>query len=421
MTIHGLPAGMDWYTWWTVWLGGRLGGGGQGAIANLGARAQVLTKLVPPSVVQHLSTFQKSRLVLLVEKIGEYGTTAAQRALTAAERRSMLNISHGINRIVAGARAAAVEQAALSRAAQQQMQWARNVNLQRAASRGIFGTLGVGGTIVLSGVAAVILVGLFANARLTAKIEELQAINAGGVPPQEIVYGTAPNDCVQDEAAARGLVWTAPDGSECNGQADCSWRAPIDLPEPIWSDFTGQELETRRSQYMRDLAWFAASRLAAARAECGIEDPGGPLVAMSIPSAEEMCSFLPAGMVRLAQPPLGNPARQADCVMKDSGGEGVRMWAEVLTFDDQASGASFWLSGVEFSINGAPDPLSIGDRSWRIKSTSPTERHVLGGRVGPIGFALYSCEECAGTLIGELESTANHIVDAYETWAEEQG
>lgn len=420
MTIHGLPAGMDWYTWWTVWLGGRLGGGGQGALVNLGARAQVLTNLVPPSVMQHLGTFERSRLVLLVEKIGEYGTTAAQRALTAGERQSMVRISHGINRIVGAARTAAAQQATLSRAAQQQMQWVRNVNLRRAAPRGILGTLGLGGTVVLTGVAAVILVGVLANARLTAKIEEIQALNAAGVPPQEIVYGTAPNDCVQDEAAARGLVWTAPDGSECFGESDCSWRAPVDLPEPIWSDFEGRELEARRSQYIRDLAWFAAPRLAAARVECGLDDPNTSIAEGPIPSAEELCTFLPPGMVRLAQPPLGDPGRVTDCVMRDPGTEGVKMWAEVLAFNGQ-SGASIWLGGVEFAINGSPEQLGIGDQSWLIKSTSPTNRHVLGGRIGPVGFALYACEECAGTLIGDLESTARHIGDAYEKWAEQQG
>ena len=277
MTTPGMP-GMspsEFWIWRMRWYG-PMRGFEPGSITNLAERVRVLTNLVPRSGLQHLTNFQQSRLVLMVEKLGEYGATGAQRALRPAERRAIVNISRSVNQMIASARAAAaesaVEQAALSRAARAQMRWVERVNLRRAGVRGIFGTLGVGGTVVVGELLAILAVGLIANARQTSVLERIRAQNAGGGDPQVIVYGTPPlTECVQNAAAARGLIWTRPEG-ECGPTetGNCSWRAPTAMPEPISSDpvLPGETFESMRAKWLEKFAAFAAPRLGAARNEC---------------------------------------------------------------------------------------------------------------------------------------------------------
>jgi len=427
MTLPGLPAGMTPHQFWSLWGGGSHGFE-PGAITNLTKRARVLTKLVPKSVLRHLSTFQRSRLVLLVEKIGEYGGTAAQRALRPSERRALLNISKGINRIVASGRTAAAERAVLSRGAQAQMRWVEKVNLRRAGTRGIFGTLGVGGTVVLAAVVAIVAVGLYANARQTSVMEAIRAMNAAGGDPAEIVYGSPPpsgedGECLQREAADRGLVWTAPDGEACEGQSDCSWRAPVDLEEPLWSTFQDpDELERERADYEAELALFAGPRLAAARKACGIEDPvtAGGVTGRLWPIPDEMCDFIPGWITRTGQPAINGGASQRECVAAESTAEGFTpIWVEVMVPDgESAAAADEWLSLISTmnSLGGRRTDLDFGDRTILFEEES---RHVLAGIVGPVGYVLYA--STSGGRADDLEATAISIVNAYLDWADQQG
>jgi hypothetical protein len=421
MTLPGLPAGMtphEFVMWWT--------GGRAGSIANLASRARVLTNLVPQSVLQHLSTFERSRLVLLVERIGEYGSTAAQRALRPSERQALLRISRGINQIVASGRASAAEQAVLSRGAQAQMRWVEQVNLRRAGARGIFGTLGVGGTVIVASLVAILAVGLYANARQTAVMEAIRAMNTAGGDPGEIVYGTPPpegeqGECLQDEAASRGLVWTGPDGEPCAGRPDCSWRAPEAVPEPLWSTIQDTDaLETARAQYQTELALFAAPRLAESQRACGIGQPSESSTPRSWPIPDDMCDFIPGWLTRTPQPAINGAGTQRQCVAAETSPDGgTPIWVEVMVPDGESpSAAEQWLSLVpgNNSLSGTRTDLDIGDRAVLYVES---RRHVLAGIVGPVGYVLYASVD--GGRTGDLEATAVGIVNLYLDWANQQG
>ena len=64
---------------------------------------------------------------------------------------------------------------------------------------------------MVAALAAVVLVGLYANARQSSAMEAIRAMNAAGGDPEEIVFGSPPpsgeqGDCLMDEAAARGIT-----------------------------------------------------------------------------------------------------------------------------------------------------------------------------------------------------------------------
>ena len=418
MTTPGLPAGMTWSKWWAFWYGPQRGFE-PGAVSGLAQRARVLTNLVPESVLRHLSTFERSRLVLLVERIGEYRSAAA-RGLTGRERRALRNIARGIDRIVAGGRAAAAEHAALAGRARAQLRWVEKVNLRRASPRGLFGALGVGGTVVVAALAAILAVGLYASARQASVLEAITAMNAAGGDPAAFVYGSAPeNECVVDEAAARGLWWSAPDGSACPPETmrpDCSWRAPMDVPEPVWSEWSGAELERRRADWAMELAVFAAPRLQDARAECGIET--GAQTIWPVPDGEELCSFLPGGFTRkeaAAAIDADDLDATASCIAVDDL-TAVRVWAELYAVDAAAADES--LSNLSWGFSGPSEQWDIGDRGWLIRES---RRHIAGGVIGPVVYTFRACSECDGARASDLPALARHVVAAYLDWAGTEG
>jgi len=436
--MPGLPAGMTPHQF-LMWWRGPARGFQPGAITNLSNRARVLAKLVPKSVLQHLSTFQRSRLVLLVEKIGEYGGTAAQRALRPSERRALLNISKGINRIVASGRTAAAERAILSRGAQVIIREFGRVNLRRAASRGVLGTLGVGGTVLVGSLLAILAVGLYANARQASVMERIRAENAAGGDPAVLVVGLPPEDlCVVDEAAARGLIWSEPDGEpsglSCTA-ADCGWQAPMQEPNwtayPNWPGLEGPALEAKRAEWLEakraewadELPRIVQQPLAEAREACGFESvvAGEPAAsAWPVPTSEELCDFLPGWIPRTGQSAISVFFDDPQCVGAESADGYTPIWAEVVVpFGQTAVDADDWLSLVPDQTNfvrGNRIDLEIGDRSWRFENE---DNHAVGGIIGPIGYLM-----TANTTQGraaDLEASAVHIVNAYLEWADQQG
>lgn len=218
------------------------------------------------------------------------------------------------------------------------------------------------------------------------------------------------------------MVWTAPDGSPCTGAADCSWRAPEAVPEPLWSTFDdADELESARASCEASLALYAAPRLAAAREECGIENQAVEAAAARIwLIPDEMCDFIPGSIPRTGQAAINGAGVERQCVAAESTPEGgTPIWVEVMVpTGESPAAAEEWLSTVATmnSLGGIRADLDIGDRATLFQES---ERHVLTGIVGPVGYVLYA--GTAGGRTGDLEATAVSIVDAYLEWAERQG
>jgi hypothetical protein len=216
-----------------------------------------------------------------------------------------------------------------------------------------------------------------------------------------------------DEAAARGLWWSAPDGSACppaEMRPDCSWRAPLDVPEPLWSEWSGAELDRRREEWTMDLAVFAAPRLAEARRECGAEAQ----TIWPIPNEEELCSFLPGGLTRKetsAAIDAGDLEASASCVAVDDLTT-VRIWVEVYAVDPAAADES--LSNLSWGFSGSSEQWDVGDRAWVIHES---RRDVAGGMIGPVVYTFRACSECDGAKADGLEAMARHVVESYLDWA----
>jgi hypothetical protein len=409
----------DWRYFWT---GGQRGFRTVRRISMLYKRAEVLTEFVPRSALRHLSAFQRSRLVLLVERMGEYGATAARRALTGRERDALRAMAQGINRIVASGQAAATEHAALAARAQAHARWVRATNVRRAASRGVLGTLGVGGTVLVGSLLAILAVGLYANARITSKIDEIRAAIASG-DPGVLVVGLPPEDeCVVDEAAARGLIWSDPDGDPsgtgCTA-ADCSWHAPE--AEPEWTRYTGVELENMRTAWAQQLPGIVAGPLAEAREACGYA--GGVVAGETpLPTPDEVCSFLPDELTLTGQQAITVTAEETHCVGVDfvevEGSQPYpRIWVEAVVPSGQT--ADSWLSflpdGISF-VRGDRIEYDIGDRAMRFEND---DNHALIGFVGPVGFVLSAGVGWGGTA--DIQWMAEEIVVAYRNWAANLG
>jgi len=265
--------------------------------------------------------------------------------------------------------------------------------------------------VTMVAVLAIVAVGLYAQSRQSSVIERSRLFSSGPDPEERFIGPKPPDDtCIGDTAGQHGLLWTA----------DWGWRAPDADPEPaLYLDDKYPDDEVGYADYLVDydewelrLRTRVATTLAEAAAECG-----APRASRPVPGADVLCGFFPGSLVGGIPRTAAindSPAMLSACIYRDgSGGEGPLVWAELYTVDESQVSAEEAAHTVRVSQFGPSRDLSIGDGAWVVEHA---KNHVMVGTVGPVMYVLYACSECAGTMVGDLESIATHITDAYLAW-----